>query len=78
MSEYPALAHLPDDERAAWIERAERGEALTADEQTALGFAASLRGLVLLPTGAWKPAQVQRVFAGDRAALRDVMQVIVS
>jgi len=47
---------------------------MTADELTRLGFAPTLRGLVLLPTSGCTAAQLERVFAGDKRALQDVLR----
>lgn len=74
MSErYPILAGLPDGEALA--RRADAGQGLKDDELTRLGFSPLLRGLVLLPaSGGCTPAQLERVFGGDRRALRDVVR----
>lgn len=46
---YPLLIRIPPEMRLAWVEQAEAGIPLTAEQNAALGMHPSLIGGVLLP-----------------------------
>lgn len=76
--DYPLLICIPPGERAAWIEQAEAGIPLTAEQNAALGMHPSLLGGVLLPARASRLSQQQLEAISpkeSRKVLGDIMRL---
>lgn len=73
---YPVLKRIPPEERAAWIDQAERGEPLTVEQAARIGLAPSVCDVVLAPVaGNMSAAQLRAAFPGQNAALPEIVSL---